>query len=52
VRWGGLETTKVSKIPRRFKIVSMMALGYYEKRPSKEKKRKTLQDIAWFNKIK
>jgi nitroreductase len=43
---------KILKIPHKYKIVSMMALGYYEKRPSKEKKRKTLQDIAWFNKIK
>ncbi|MDH5466393.1 MAG: nitroreductase family protein [Candidatus Aminicenantes bacterium] len=43
---------KILKIPRKYKIVSMMAVGYYEKRPSKEKKRKTLEDIAWFNKIK
>jgi len=43
---------KILKIPRKYKIVSMMAMGYYEKRPSKEKKRKTLEDIAWFNKIK
>jgi len=29
-----------------------MAMGYYEKKPSKEKKRKKLEEIAWFNKIK
>lgn len=42
---------KFLKIPRKYKIVSLMAVGYYEKKPSREKKRKALQDIAWFNKI-
>jgi hypothetical protein len=28
-----------------------MAMGYYEKRPQKEKKRKKLEEIAWFNRI-
>lgn len=37
------------KIPRRYKIVSLLALGYPESRPHGEKKRKALQDIAWFN---
>jgi hypothetical protein len=27
-------------------------MGYYEKKPSGEKKRKKLEEIAWFNKIK
>ena len=43
---------KFLKIPRKYKIVSMLAIGYFEKRPSKEKKRKKLEEIAWFNKIK
>ncbi|TEU04685.1 MAG: hypothetical protein E3J22_06775 [Candidatus Aminicenantes bacterium] len=43
---------KFLKIPRKYKIVSMLAMGYSEKRPSKEKKRKKLEEIAWFNKIK
>jgi len=43
---------KFLKIPRKYKIVSMLAMGYYEKRPRKEKKRKKLEDIAWFNTIK
>jgi len=43
---------KILKIPRRYKIVSMMTMGYYEKKPSRERKRKPLEDIAWFNKIK
>lgn len=43
---------KFFRIPRKYKIVSLMAMGYYEKRPSKEKKRKKLEEIAWFNRIK
>ena len=42
---------KFFKIPRKYKIVSLMAMGYYEKRPPKEKKRKKLEEIAWFNRI-
>jgi len=43
---------KLLKIPRKYKIVSMLAMGYSDKKPSKEKKRKKLEEIAWFNKIK
>jgi len=42
---------KFLKIPRKYKIVSLMAVGYYEKKPSRDRKRKALQEIAWFNKI-
>ena len=42
---------KLLKVPRKYKIVSLMAMGYYEKRPSREKKRRRLEEIAWFNKI-
>ncbi len=42
---------KFFNIPRKYKIVSLLAMGYYEKRPPKEKKRKTLEEIAWFNRI-
>jgi len=45
------KTRKFLKIPRKYKIVSLMAMGYYEKKPSREKKRKRLEEIAWFNKI-
>jgi len=43
---------KFFKISRKYKIVSIIALGYYEKKPSKERKRKRLEEIVWFNKIK
>jgi nitroreductase len=42
---------KFFKIPRKYKIVSLIAMGYYQKSPSKEKKRKSLDEIIWFNKI-
>ena len=45
-------TRKVLGIPRKYKIVSLLALGHYEKRPRKERKRKPLEKIVWFNKIK
>jgi len=42
---------KVLNIPKKYKFVSLLSLGYYQEKPSKEKKRKDLEDIAWFNKI-
>ncbi len=42
---------KVLNIPRKYKIVSLISMGYYGQKPSRQQKRKTLEDIAWFNKI-
>jgi nitroreductase len=42
---------KILDIPKRYKIVSLMSMGYYDKRPLKQKKRKSLEEIVWFNKI-
>ena len=42
---------KFFKIPRKYKIVSILTLGYYDKKPSREQKRKPLEEIAWFNKF-
>lgn len=42
---------KLLKIPRKYKIVSFLSMGYPEKAPSPNKKRKKLDQIAWFNKI-
>jgi nitroreductase len=42
---------KVLKIPREYKIVSLLSMGYYDKKPSKLKKRKNLDEIVWFNEI-
>jgi nitroreductase len=40
---------KVLKIPKKYKIVAMMPLGYAEKRPKREPPRKTLEEIVSFN---
>jgi nitroreductase len=42
---------KILKIPRDYKIVSLLSMGYYDKKPSKLKKRKKLNEIVWFNEI-
>ena len=38
-------------IPPKYKIISLLALGYYDKKPSREQKRKSLEEIAWFNRL-
>ncbi len=45
------KTRKFFNIPRKYKIVSMLSLGYYDRKPSKPKKRRSLDEIVWFNKI-
>ena len=40
---------KFFNIPKKYKIVNLFALGYFEKRPPKEKKRKSLEEIVSFN---
>lgn len=40
---------KVLDIPRSFKLVAMMPVGYAEKRPQREPPRKTFEDIVSFN---
>lgn len=42
---------KILRIPRKYKIVSLLSMGYYERKPRREKKRKSLQEIIWFNEI-
>ncbi len=42
---------KVLKIPRGYKIASLLSMGYYEQKPSKLKKRKELDEVVWFNEI-
>lgn len=42
---------KILNIPRKYKIVSLMSLGYFDKKPQKQKKRRSLEEIVWFNEI-
>lgn len=44
-------TRKFFRIPRQYKIVCIMALGYPEPRPPREPKRKNLAEIAFFNRL-
>jgi nitroreductase len=39
------------RIPRAYKMVSLLALGYPAARPPRERDRKPLDEIAWFNKF-
>jgi nitroreductase len=43
---------KILDIPKKYRIVSLLSMGYYEKKPSREKKRKNLEDLVWFNRMK
>lgn len=45
-------TRKFFKIPRKYKIVSLIALGYPASRPPRDSIRKPLEEIAWFNSIR
>lgn len=45
------KTRKFFKIPRKYKIVSLMSLGYSEENPPPEKKRRPFEEIAWFNRL-
>ena len=45
------KTRKFFKIPRKYKIVCLLAMGYPASRPTREKKRRPLEEIAWFNRI-
>jgi nitroreductase len=42
---------KLLRIPRDLSIVSMLAMGYYEKNPSRPRKRKPIEEIAFFNSL-
>jgi nitroreductase len=48
--FNGRNTRKFFRIPRRYKIVCLMTLGYYEKKP-REKPRKALNEIIRFNRF-
>ena len=43
---------KLLNIPKNYKIASLMSLGYPEQKKSIVKKRKRLENIAWFNGFK
>ena len=42
---------KFFKIPKKYKIIALMPVGYYEKKPSRKRKRKSMKEIVWFNRL-
>lgn len=40
---------KVLAIPRRYKVVALIPMGYAASRPPRESPRKAMAEIAWFN---
>ncbi len=43
---------KFFKVPRSYKPVCILAMGFFEKREPRPKNRKELDEIAWFNEFK
>jgi nitroreductase len=39
------------KIPRRYKIVSLIAVGYAARQPPRDRVRKAMDEIAWWNRF-
>jgi len=46
------KTRKFFNIPKKYKILALLAMGYYDKKPSREKKRKNIEEIVWFNQLR
>ncbi|MBN1271647.1 MAG: nitroreductase family protein [Candidatus Aminicenantes bacterium] len=42
---------KFLKIPSKYKIVSLISMGYYNRKPSRERKRKEMKEILFFNSL-
>lgn len=52
IGWFNIRRTRTFfKIPRKYKIVSLLSMGYYEKKPTREKKRREMEEIVWFNRL-
>lgn len=43
---------KILAIPKKYKIVAMMPLGYAETRPSHSPSKRSMEEMAWFNSMK
>ena len=50
IGWFNLKKArKFFSIPRKYKIISLIALGYAAKRPPRAPRKKKLSEIVWFN---
>jgi nitroreductase len=52
IGWFNIRATrKFFKISRKYKIVALLSLGYPASRPPRDRVRKSMDEIAWWNKI-
>jgi len=52
IGWFNLKKArKFFAIPRKYKIISLLALGYAAKRPPRSPQKRSLSEIAWFNEM-
>jgi len=52
IGWFNLKAVrKVLDIPRKYRLVTMLSVGYAASRPTRPPARKELKDIAWFNQL-
>jgi len=52
IGWFNIRATrKFFKIPRKYKIVALLSLGYPASRPPRDRVRKSMEEIAWWNEI-
>jgi nitroreductase len=49
--FNGKKAAAALKLPKKYRVVSCMALGYYEEPRKRRKKKYKLSEIAWFNEI-
>lgn len=50
--FNGKKVRQELKIPDKYHVVAMMAMGYIERWPRHEKPRRQIEEIAWFNECK
>ncbi len=50
--FNGRKIRKFFNIPRSYKIVALISMGYPERQPTRQRKRYNLDEIAWFNAFK
>ncbi|MBN1899338.1 MAG: nitroreductase family protein [Spirochaetes bacterium] len=45
-------TEEFLKVPKQYKLIGLLTLGYYKKSRTPIKRRKKIEDIVWFNELK